>query len=354
MQNPALTATTPPMLCQVGRAPEHEEAGALQYFDLAGLPMASVVLSMLDQSDDCIKVIGTDGSLQFMNCNGKKAMQIDDFADFAGQPWHSLWPTESQGAVQQSLGEARDGRASRFEAFCPTAKGDPRWWEVTVSPIRGGDGAVAGILSTSRDISDRFRREQQLETIAAEMRHRLRNAHAIGAALVMGATREAPEHRQFGLEIATRLNHLAEVQAHLLDVDGSMTLKDLCARTLAAFNTSNGAVQCGGDHVRLGEQGARVLALVIGELATNSVKYGSLGRGGEVEAHASVAGDAVELHWTERFDVKDEAPLTAPSSGQGVSLMKRMIALMDGGIEGGRTDTGYRAVVSLPLKRLEQ
>ena len=53
--------------------------------------MTSVVLSLLEQSDDCIKVVSIEGRC-IHNCNGKKAMQIDDFASFAGLPWHTLWP----------------------------------------------------------------------------------------------------------------------------------------------------------------------------------------------------------------------------------------------------------------------
>lgn len=41
--------------------------------------------AVLDQSLDCIKVIGPTGRLDFMNRNGRCAMEIDDFALVAGR-----------------------------------------------------------------------------------------------------------------------------------------------------------------------------------------------------------------------------------------------------------------------------
>ncbi len=38
-------------------------------------------------SDDCIKVIGLDGSLQFMNEGGQRVMEIEDFSRFKGCYW---------------------------------------------------------------------------------------------------------------------------------------------------------------------------------------------------------------------------------------------------------------------------
>ena len=253
------------------------------------------------------------------------------------------------------MAEANAGRAHRFEAFCPTAKGDPRWWEVTVSPLRNSDGQVSAILSTSRDISVRRRREDELVTIAAEMRHRLRNAHTLGAAIAMAASRDAPEHRPFALRLAERLSRLADVQAHLLDAGEGMTVKALSDRTFSAFDDGTGRIECvGGEAIQLGEQGTRTLALVLGELATNSAKYGALGRGGQIRVRTRVDGDNVEIEWDEEFASEARAPLAAPSSGQGTGLMQRMIALMGGNVSGEERISGYRATISVPLVKVAQ
>src|SRR5688500_5087261 len=85
----------------------------------------TMLASILDQSADCIKVIGPDGTLDFMNRNGRCALQIDDFALVAGKNWWDLWPQESQPLIHDAVAAAKAGLNARFEAFCPTAKGEP-------------------------------------------------------------------------------------------------------------------------------------------------------------------------------------------------------------------------------------
>ena len=348
------TLDLPPVLKRLAGVSPIEEADALDFFGVAGLPLASVALGLLEQSDDCIKIVDLEGRLQYMNCNGRKAMQIDDFAAFAGLPWQSFWPADTQAAVEQSVSEARDGRTYRFEAFCSTAKGEPRWWEVTVSPLRGGDGRVVAILSLSRDISERWQRTQALETVALEMKHRLRNAHTVGAAIAMAASRDLPEHRAFGNELAARLSRLADVQADLLDTTEGLTLRQLCVRAVSAFELAETNVEClGGDEIALSEQGARTLALVLGELATNSAKYGALGRRGKVQIESSRDDGMLSLVWNESLaDTGAAAPLSAASGGQGAGLMRRMLSLLDGQIEAVSTGDGYQAVINLPLAKV--
>ncbi len=107
----------------------------------------------LDASPDCIKIVGPDGALLFMNGNGLCAMEIADFADVERREWASLWPETSQARVRAAVLDAMVGRATRFEAFCPTAAGTPRWWSVSVAPIPGDDDAVLGAISISRDVT---------------------------------------------------------------------------------------------------------------------------------------------------------------------------------------------------------
>ena len=107
-------------------------AVAASFADASGAMLAAI----LDQSADCIKVISAAGTVEYMNRNGQCAMEIDDFCAVAGQDWTSLWPLDARPTIAQAIATARNGQPSRFEAFCPTAKGTPRWWDVSVSPLR--------------------------------------------------------------------------------------------------------------------------------------------------------------------------------------------------------------------------
>ncbi|QPH52749.1 sensor histidine kinase [Pontivivens ytuae] len=122
--------------------------------DLLNDLTSSFALSVLNSSPDCIKLVELDGSLSFMNRNGMCAMEIDDFAMVEAQPWPSLWPVEAQPQLEAAVTAAVAGQTTRFEAFCPTAKGAPRWWSVTVSPVRNAAGETERVLASSRDITE--------------------------------------------------------------------------------------------------------------------------------------------------------------------------------------------------------
>ena len=122
---------------------------------------------LVDSNRDCVKVLDLEGHLQFMSSNGLKCMELDDFTPLAGKPWTDLWPKETVPVVNAAIAAARAGRESRFEGFSPTAKGNDRWWDVVVTPVPGGDGKIASILATSRDVTERKRIEQTLREQAA-------------------------------------------------------------------------------------------------------------------------------------------------------------------------------------------
>ena len=134
------------------------------------LQSEALIRSVLDASPDCIKSAGLDGRLEFMNANGMCAMEIDDFGTIAGVEWVSLWPPEASDQIARSLKAARTGQSTRFEAYCPTAKGTPKWWDVAVAPIFGVDDTPTRIVSISREITDRVQNESQLRASEALFR----------------------------------------------------------------------------------------------------------------------------------------------------------------------------------------
>ncbi|MDL2358023.1 MAG: ATP-binding protein, partial [Pseudomonadota bacterium] len=134
------------------------------------IPIADGAVNMdwaFEQSPDCIKIMDGDGSLQAMNRNGQCAMEIDDFSAVHGQLWSGMWPAATRTKLEAALECARSGVPGHFDAFCPTVKGTPKWWDVLITPITGSDGQVSHLLAVSRDITEVRRAvEQQLELAA--------------------------------------------------------------------------------------------------------------------------------------------------------------------------------------------
>ncbi len=122
----------------------------------------------LESNTDCVKILDTEGHLLYMNHNGLCTLDIDDFDRVKNKQWWELWPEENRGLVQDAVQKAVQGHAAQFEAFCPTAKGTPRWWEVTVSPDVDEEGKVRRLLSISRDIT---KQKQAIADLALTLRH---------------------------------------------------------------------------------------------------------------------------------------------------------------------------------------
>lgn len=108
---------------------------------------------ILAASNDCIKVLDTDGRLRFMSAGGQAVMEVDDFELLRGCPWPEFWSGPEREAAIAAIESARAGGVGRFQGFAPTAKGTPRWWDVVVSPINGADGRPERLLSVSRDMT---------------------------------------------------------------------------------------------------------------------------------------------------------------------------------------------------------
>ena len=314
-------------------------------------PSASneMLAAVLDQSTDCIKVIGPHGSLDFMNRNGRCAMGIDDFSLVAGLDWWELWPEESKHLVRDAVATAHREGSARFEAFCPTAKGEDRWWDVTVSTLRDEDGSLRGLISISRDVSADVVARTLRETTAAEMKHRLRNAYTLTSAIVMTSVRGRPEHRDFAIEITERLERLGIAQALLLDSEalGLPTLDRLVRRMTEPFCADASMLDIGAlPDVTLSEDQVRTLALVLGEFSTNSNKYGAFGHGGRISLDGRVDAGTLTFGWHEQTD--RPVATTAREGSMGLGLIRRALAGQRGTLDVAFRGDGVDLTVALP------
>jgi PAS domain S-box-containing protein len=121
---------------------------------------------LFDNSPDCMKLLDADGHLLAMNRNGRLGMEIDDFDTIQGRPWLSLFPDESREAVGAALAQARHGVTGRASAYCPTARGTPKWWDIVVNPLGSTDGKL---LAVSRDVTAQRRLEQERAHLLREV-----------------------------------------------------------------------------------------------------------------------------------------------------------------------------------------
>ena len=122
--------------------------------------------SILEASTMAIEVLDAEGRLIFMNGPGIKAMEVDDFDAIRGKPFESFWPDEVKPAITHAILVAREGGSVRQTLFGPTAKGTPRWWDFSASPIYDDAGNIARLLTSSRDVTEAKRNEDALAHLA--------------------------------------------------------------------------------------------------------------------------------------------------------------------------------------------
>ncbi len=103
---------------------------------------------------------------------------------FIGKKWSDFWEGDGNKLAEQAIESAREGKAADFEGFCKTAKGNTRYWSVSVAPIFDSEGKPIRLISTSRDITERRGAEQEREELLkreqlarkdAEIANRLRD-----------------------------------------------------------------------------------------------------------------------------------------------------------------------------------
>lgn len=118
--------------------------------------------SVFENSPDCVKILGLDGRVLEMNEAGCRLMDIDDFCAVRGEQWSDLWPPGNRAAVRAACAEARDGEVSRFQGFCPTAKGAPKYWDVSVAAVPSAAGTPHRLIAVSRDVTEQRRAEERV------------------------------------------------------------------------------------------------------------------------------------------------------------------------------------------------
>ncbi|UXS31154.1 PAS domain-containing protein [Agrobacterium tumefaciens] len=240
----------------------------------------------LAASDDCIKIIGVDGSLQFMNEGGQRVMEIQDFEAVKGCRWPDFWEGKGNIAAVAAIKEAREGRSSRFLGFADTAKGNRRFWDVKVSPIFDDNGSVDSILSISRDITDVKEFEEQQVLLRNELSHRIKNILALVQSVASQTLKDDDEMAVAKPAFLARLAALGRAHDLLLRPNHDMTTLKTVAET-AAKEQSAGRMEISGPEVVLAPKSGLAIALAFHELATNAVKYGAL---------ANATGD-ISIRW---------------------------------------------------------
>lgn len=218
------------------------------------------------------------------------------------------------------------------------------------------DGTMFGIFL---DVTGRKNAEEGHELLAGEMSHRVKNLIAIATGLTAITSRAAASTVDMARELTERLSALG--RAHdlvrpLPDNQGKAALLgDLLTVLLAPYDdlgAFKGRIRVAVDRMGVGEGAATGLALVIHELATNSMKYGALSDpGGTLDLSTAADGNDIVLTWVETGGPKVLLPQA--EGGFGSKLVRRSVAgQLGGSISYAWEETGVVVTLRMDRKRL--
>jgi two-component sensor histidine kinase len=227
-----------------------------------------------------------------------------------------------------------------------------------------GQGEDVGIVGRTMfgiflDVTGRKQAEEGHELLAGEMSHRVKNLLAIAAGLTEITSRSTSTTAEMARELTQRLTALG--RAHdlvrpLPSGQGSAALLgDLLSVLLAPYDdlgAFSGRIRVAVERMGIGRTAATGLAMVVHELATNSLKYGSLSaEAGTLDVSTRSSGGDICLIWMERGGPPVEAQPEA--KGFGSRLVDRTVVRQLGGtIDYDWSEGGLVATLSLSRAKL--
>ncbi|MFQ4137264.1 PAS domain S-box protein [Nodosilinea sp. PGN35] len=134
----------------------------------------------MDSSDDCIAVLDLDGRILFVNRGGQGLWGVEETVPVLNSCWVNFWQPAEQPAARDAIARAAAGEVCSLEGYRPTPRGEPRWWDNKLSPLRGADGQVERLLCIARDITA----HRQIQDIGKQAEEKLRESEGRYQAIV--------------------------------------------------------------------------------------------------------------------------------------------------------------------------
>jgi len=234
--------------------------------------------------------------------------------------------------------------------------GETRCYRSVKAPMRDASGAIIGLVGVTSDVTARREAEEREQLLAREVDHRAKNVLAVVQSVVQ-LTR-ADDATALKNSIIGRVQSLG--RTHSLLAAGrweGVDVGQLVAEELAPFVLANqNRVRTGGPAIRVKPAAAQALALVLHELATNAVKYGSLSTSnGRLEVTWLLAPEMLgerrlELKWEE----SDGPEVTAPTRrGFGSTVIRTSIERqLKGSLSLEWPSTGLSCGITVPGEQL--
>jgi PAS domain S-box-containing protein len=310
---------------------------------------AKLLREILDSQLDLVCRFRPDGTILFVNRAYAETLgRAPEELDHANL-WEFITPEDRAGVEADLAGLTPDNPVVMIENRLETAEGT-RW---TLWRNRGLAWDAAGNLleaqSTGFDVTERKRLEDQRQLLIDELNHRVRNTLMVVQGMAHQTFRgdEEPAHQLAAFN--ARLQALAGAHNALSRANWAGTeLEHVIRQGLAICGADIARVTIAGPCVQLLPAASVSVVLVLHELATNAVKYGSLSvHTGTASVTWHVEDDRVHLAWLERGGPTVAQPTR---TGFGTRLITSSVTRqLDGQLDMAYQPEGLACRMAFPL-----
>lgn len=227
---------------------------------------------------------------------------------------------------------------------------------------RGSDEDISRrvMMGVFLDVTARKQAEESNELLAGEMSHRVKNLLTIASVLAKITSRSASGIEDMTSQLMNRLTALGRAHDLVRPLPGhqgtAALLGDIFAVLLAPYDNQGafaGRIRISVPRMGVGENAATALALIVHELATNSLKYGSLSsEDGVLDVSGTVVEDKVRFVWSEQGGPEATNPFDR--KGYGSTLVRNSVeGSLGGSIEYDWSKTGISVILDVKAALLE-
>lgn len=332
---------------------DHEEAQKALVESQAWLRL------LLNSSAEGVYAVDRDGSTTLCNASFLEMLGFEREEDAVGRKLHDvIHHTKPDGSSYPrtdcfiyrtaQTGEPAHVTNESFVRLDGTSFPVEYW----VRPVLR-NGNLEGAVCTFVDVTERALAQEGQQILLQELDHRVKNLFSIVTAIVTLSARGAASPDAMAMDIKGRVMALA--QAHELirpqigRPEALAGLRDLVEKVVCP-HVSSDRIGIRGSPVSLTTSQATGLALVLHELSTNAVKYGSLSTPkGRVEISWSTGNGKLTIEWAESGGPEIGAPPTG--RGFGTLLAERTAkATLRGSIGHDWRPGGLLVQLTMPLE----
>lgn len=283
-----------------------------------------------------------------------EALLAEDRTQFArwiaDQPAWSDYPI----VLLTQRGQPLDARLAFLGEYAITLE-RPFSPQALLAAVRSAVRARKRQLQVKAFLDERDRADERQRLLIRELHHRVKNMLANVQAVLGATARSAQSIEEFHRSFSQRIQSLAKTHSFLTDdYWQTASMAEMLDAELAMYDANTSRIALSGPDVFLVADQAVPLGMAFHELATNSVKYGSLSvPDGKLSVTWSVQNrggrEELDIEWREL-----DGPLVSPPKrkGFGTMLMERVLCVqLEAAVEMDFRSTGLNVTLSLPLQR---